>query len=285
MTRSSSLPVVAVAVALAAQGCASEPGGCDSPVPELTVAVHVTALFKDGDNNPIADTPATVDIYKVTCSGETKRAKGTPMQGKSDGEGRFITPMIIGYTLHDAMDAIYIDASAACGRVHRRFAPGDLKAHTFGPAWEAEITVCPALEIESPTDGDGVVVGRTVQFRGTTGCDDATVTFVADGKHTFGTLNNVNGPFSLDHAFNSPGKNRTVEISVKNSQGCTGSRTLTLTVQPALAHSSETITQKLADNKSCQYTLHSVTVPLVDQTIDVAGIGTETAQNTVADLA
>lgn len=272
------------ALALAPQGCSSDEGGCDSPVPALNVQIHAIALFHDGAGQPIVGQPATLDIYKVTCSGETKRAIGTPMQGKTDNKGRFTASMVIGYNVHDAKDAVFIDASSTCGSVHKRFSPADLKAQASFPIWEPEIEVCSAAEaplvVDSPTDGGKLVVDRTVQFRGTTGCKDATLTFVADGKHTFGTLKNVTGAFSYDYTFNSPGKNRTVAISVKDGQGCSGSRTLTLTVQPALGHTVETLT----DSGNCAYELHSVNVPLAHPKLDVAGVGSASPK-TVTDHA
>jgi hypothetical protein len=257
-------------------------------VSEVSVRIHVTALFEDSAGQPIVGESATVDIYKVTCSGETRRAVGTPMNGKTDNQGRYVTPMIIGYSLHDAEDAVFIDASSACGSVHRRLSPGDLRPHAVDPVWEAEIDVCtgsaPPLEIKSPKDGDRLVVGKTVQFSGTTGCRDATLTFVADGKTTFGTLNNVTGAFTLDHAFNTAGADRSVTISVKDSQGCSGSHTLLLTFQPAFGYSSETLTQPLSATTSCSYHLHRVDVPLADPDLDVAGMGAS-APKTVAALA
>lgn len=138
----------------------------------------------------------------------------------------------------------------------------------------------PPLVVDYPLDGERLVVGRSVQFRGSTGCKSATLTLVADGKYTFGTVKGVSGPFSYAYVFNTPGLDRQVEISVQDSYGCSGSQTLTLTVQPALRHTAE----PLADKAGCTYQLHTVTVPLVDPTIDVAGVGSSSPL-TVAKLA
>ena len=271
--------VATVLPTLFLHGCGSEPGGCDSPVPEVTVQIHVTAVFEESSGQPVVGEAATIDVYKVTCSGETKRAVGTPMQGKTDNQGRFVGPMVIGYNVHDEKDAVFVDASSACGSMHRRYSPDELRAQASFPLWELAVEPCdPAptpLQVDSPADGDRLVVDRTVQFRGTTGCKNATLTLVADGKYPMGTLSNVSGAFSHEVKFNTPGKDRTVEISVKDSQGCSGSRTLTLTVQPALGHTVETLVQTINSTTTCSYELHSVTVPLAHPDLEVAGVGAD----------
>ena len=137
-----------------------------------------------------------------------------------------------------------------------------------------------ALTLDSPLDGAVLVVGRAVEFRGSTTCAAATLEFVADGKYTFGTLVNVTGLFSFSYTINTPGKGRQIEVRASGAAGCSGSVNRTITLQPARGHTLET----LQDDNGCSFELHSVAVPLADPTLDVASVG-DAAARTVAQFA
>jgi hypothetical protein len=136
------------------------------------------------------------------------------------------------------------------------------------------------LELLSPENGAVLLVGREVKFAGRTACKNATLELVADGKFPFGTVTGVSGNFSYAYAFNTPGKDRAIIVSISDENGCCGSVSLTLTVQPARAHRLET----LKDKAGCSYQLHTVTVPLADPELDLAVTGSPKAK-TVAQLA
>lgn len=138
----------------------------------------------------------------------------------------------------------------------------------------------PLLALSAPADGDRVVAGRPVAFRGRTACRGATITFVADGQYPFGTLDGVDGAFACDYAFNTPGVGRTVTVSVVGPGGCAASVDVTLDVQPPFSVRTESRT----DVNGQAFAVHVAAFPTADPDTDLAVLGTETAA-TVRTLA
>jgi len=130
------------------------------------------------------------------------------------------------------------------------------------------------LRLDTPAQGQLLVVGRPVELKGWTACANATLSFVADGKYPFGTLQQQSGPFSLTYAFTSPGLSRTIEVSVLGDQGCSAKVSRTVVIQAALAHKVES----LQDSQGCTFELHSVTVPLADPSLELSAVGSGTAR-------
>lgn len=118
----------------------------------------------------------------------------------------------------------------------------------------------PPLILWSPEDGARAVVESPVRFAGSTGCRNATVTFTADGRYLFGTLRGVTGPFQYDYTFHNPGIDRRIEVTVAGDDGCSGTITRRLTVQPAFAWTAETRT----DAAGNPFTVHVARFPTAD---------------------
>jgi hypothetical protein len=136
------------------------------------------------------------------------------------------------------------------------------------------------LVLVTPVDGARLVVGKPVEFKGSTSCANATIEFVADGKYPFGALTAISGAFSYSHSFSSAGVGRQLTVKASGTNGCGGTVTRTVTIQPALALE----VTSLKDGSGCTFQVHSVVVPLADDTIDVSAVGADPPR-TVQQLA
>ncbi len=93
-------------------------------------------------------------------------------------------------------------------------------------------TVVHTLTITEPANNSSHSAGTPVHFAGTTTCFPSTVSFVADGQWSLGSVETTNGAFAHEYTFNTPGPSRVITATATGN-GCTASGSVTIAITAA----------------------------------------------------
>jgi exopolysaccharide biosynthesis protein len=125
------------------------------------------------------------------------------------------------------------------------------------------------IALLEPSSNARLVVGKKARFHAKASCPSATIELVADGQFVFATST---GPeLDVSYALATAGVNRAITArAVSADAKCAGtSKAVNVTVQRALAHTSET---KVGTN-GCAFDLDMIVVPTADADVDLVVAG------------